>query len=273
MINLENLKIGADPELFAFDEDTKNFMSVHNVLQGTKDQPFPVNRGAVQVDGTAAEFNIEPVSCREDFLTNITTVQHQLQQILPNSYHLQAVPVATFQKDYFDKLPEECKLLGCDPDFNAWNHGQQNPDPEATDAQRVAGGHVHLGWTEDKDIHDPAHTAISMHLIRQLDFLLGLSSLSWDTDTIRRKTYGRAGAYRIKPYGVEYRTLSNAWLKHSDTILKVYDLSVAAVKAATEDIWFEDRFGPVAEEIINKSNTKEAEAILSTIREEFDIAV
>jgi hypothetical protein len=34
----------------------------------------------------------------------------------------------------------------------------------------------------------------------------------WDKDTERRKLYGKPGAFRPKPYGCEYRVLSNAWV-------------------------------------------------------------
>jgi hypothetical protein len=37
--------------------------------------------------------------------------------------------------------------------------------------------------------------------------------LFWDSDVNRRLLYGKAGTIRIKPYGIEYRTLSNFWLK------------------------------------------------------------
>jgi hypothetical protein len=41
--------------------------------------------------------------------------------------------------------------------------------------------------------------------------------------------YGAAGAFRPKPYGVEYRVLSNAWLTTEDRMRFVFDQTVAAV--------------------------------------------
>ena len=55
-----------------------------------------------------------------------------------------------------------------------------------------------------------------------LDMYLGLPSLIWDRDTKRRSLYGDFGAFRPKPYGLEYRVLSNAWLAHTRTIGFVY---------------------------------------------------
>ena len=52
-----NILIGADPELFVKKDGV--VVSGHDLIQGTKADPFPVQDGAVQVDGMALEFNIE----------------------------------------------------------------------------------------------------------------------------------------------------------------------------------------------------------------------
>jgi hypothetical protein len=55
-------KIGADPEFFLRDKATGKFVSAHGLIPGTKRQPMKVDKGAVQVDGMALEFNIDPVT-------------------------------------------------------------------------------------------------------------------------------------------------------------------------------------------------------------------
>jgi hypothetical protein len=42
--------------------------------------------------------------------------------------------------------------------------------------------------------------------------------------------YGKAGAVRAKSYGVEYRVLSNFWLKSEELMGEVYDRAVSAAK-------------------------------------------
>src|SRR3546814_9474953 len=43
--------------------------------------------------------------------------------------------------------------------------------------------------------------------------------------------YGAAGAFRTKPYGVEYRVLSNAWLKDSKLMSWVYKNTILGFNA------------------------------------------
>jgi hypothetical protein len=66
---------------------------------------------------------------------------------------------------------------------------------------------------------------------RQLDFYLGLPSLLFEPQSVRRELYGRAGACRITHYGVEYRVLGNTWLRDIDLVRLVYRNTVAGMNA------------------------------------------
>jgi hypothetical protein len=68
-------------------------------------------------------------------------------------------------------------------------------------------------------------------MARLMDRYLGVPSLGWDKDQIRRKTYGKAGNCRVKEYGVEYRALSNAWLFEPTIMRYVFDATIKAAKA------------------------------------------
>ncbi len=52
--------IGADPEVFL--KVGKKNISSHGLINGDKKNPLKVDKGAVQIDGTALEFNIDPAS-------------------------------------------------------------------------------------------------------------------------------------------------------------------------------------------------------------------
>ena len=143
-------------------------------------------------------------------------------------------PIAHFGADLIRNQPREARELGCEPDFDAWNRGKANPKPNAEVPFRTASGHVHIGWTEEQDITDPDHLEACNMFSKQLDFMLGIPSLLWDDDVTRRLLYGKAGCYRPKSYGMEYRTLSNVWLKNPEHIDFVVAQSIDAFKALVD---------------------------------------
>lgn len=209
---LPNFKFGCDPELFIMNEDGV-FVGAEGLIPGTKDDPYPVDCGAVQVDGMAAEFNINPATSFEEFDHNIVTVLGELKKFLPKGHKLVATPAVTFTPEVWEATPDHAKVLGCSPDYNAWT-GQVNPPPkcETNPYLRTASGHLHFGWRDYGVPTEPRHVKHCRDLVRQLDWYLGAWSLDKDPDPTRRLLYGKAGACRFKPYGVEYRVLSNFWV-------------------------------------------------------------
>ncbi len=208
---MSNLLIGADPEFFV-KKDGK-FVSAYGLIEGTKKNPLKVEGGAVQVDGMALEININPAATFAEFEQNYQNVMSNLRRMVPDDYEFAFVPVADFDPDYIKSQPDEARALGCDPDFNAYT-GEANNPPDAAKNFRTASGHFHLGWTEDEDIKNPEHIEACQMMTKQLDCGIGLKGIVYDTDNRRRELYGKAGAYRPKPYGVEYRVLSNFWLSN-----------------------------------------------------------
>lgn len=215
----EKIKVGADPEVFVFNTADGSYVSGHDLIPGTKWAPHPVKHGAVQVDGMALEFNIEPATSDLNFIHNIGSVFDQLSNMVKEQnpmLELRATPVADFSQEYFDGLPYMVKELGCEPDFDA-NTSKPNPKPNGDRPFRTASGHIHIGWAKAIDAYAPEHFADCCEIVKELDGALFLPSLLWDKDTRRRSLYGNRGAFRPKAYGLEYRVLSNAWLR--DTLL------------------------------------------------------
>lgn len=226
---MDGFLFGCDPELFVTNEKGE-FVTAEGLIPGTKQEPHKVTYGAVQVDGMAAEFNIDPVSSFEDFDRNITAVTKQLKAMLPKGYNLECVPSIVFDKEHWEDAPDEAKQLGCTPDFNAWT-GEVNPPPYLPENPRLrtASGHLHIGWTDDADTSSTEHLDNCRDLVKQLDWYLGGWSIHVDKDKTRRELYGKAGACRYKPYGVEYRVLSNFWLKNKATRLGVWNRMQTAI--------------------------------------------
>jgi hypothetical protein len=99
--------------------------------------------------------------------------------------------------------------------------------PDANEVFRTGAGHIHIGWTDDQPCTND-HFNDCKRLARQLDYYLGLPSMFWDNDTKRRLLYGKAGAFRPKHYGMEYRVLSNLWLNSEKLQRFIFKNSVKA---------------------------------------------
>lgn len=205
-----NVLIGTDPEVFVKDH-SGDIISAHGMVQGTKENPFKVKGGAVQVDGMALEFNIDPAHNEQEFTQRVKGVQDILAEMVKEHGTLEPIPTAHFTKEYMASQPHEALELGCEPDYNAYTR-KVNPRPNGAALFRTGAGHIHIGWTEGADPYGADHFDDCCTLVKILDaILLPLSEL-WDGDEQRRELYGAEGAFRPKSYGVEYRVLSNAWL-------------------------------------------------------------
>lgn len=229
--------IGCDPELFLIDQDGK-FRSAHNLIPGSKHNPTEVLSGAIQPDGTAAEFNIHPATTAEEFCENIKNVLTELQDRISaknKDLRLVVTPTALFDKEYFRKLPGKAKLFGCEPDMNAYT-GEFSGPPPTKEPFRTAGGHIHVGWDQGLSVNDGAHIYDCQQAVKQLDSVLYPLSLLWDDDDKRRTLYGKIGSYRPKHYGVEYRPLSNMWVSDPDLQVWVFEATKHSMEMLDEDI-------------------------------------
>jgi hypothetical protein len=254
--------LGCDPELFVVNK-AGAFRSAYDMIPGTKEEPYAVKDGAVQVDGCALEFNTNPAGDVLEWVSNIKSVMNDLRAMVPEEYDFAIVPSCRFNGNHFRALPDKAKELGCTPDYNAYTLAANEP-PDNKTTMRTAAGHVHIGFCEGADPEDPAHIRRCATLVKQLDFYLGFSSLVWDKDTKRRAMYGKAGAFRPKPYGVEYRVLSNAWLLNEKRMEFVYNTSIRAVNDLLAGIRpFEKVSDIYLNHYINRSDEYGAKANLS----------
>lgn len=210
---MSEFTIGVDPEIFLRKDGQP--VSAHGLIPGDKKAPHPVPGGAIQVDGTAVEFNTEPVPYEdfEAFNAKIVTVMKNLAAEVKSkgNYQFNISPVQEYSQEYFDSIPDDAKELGCDPDYCAYTL-EQNPRPEGDRLFRTGAGHIHVGWGADIPTDNPEHHEICAGFVKMLDATIGLFMTVIDRDPRRRELYGKAGAYRAKPYGVEYRFPSNVWL-------------------------------------------------------------
>lgn len=251
------ITIGCDPEIFGFDPNKKEVVSLVGMIGGSKDKPLPVPFGSLQEDNVAAEIGITPAKTKHDFSFNINAVMAQLKQkVEAKGLDLLISPSAILKDEYL--LSEAALRFGCEPDLNAWTL-EWNPPPKADNPNlRSCGGHVHVGF-------DSPDMEKQMLLVRSMDIHLGLPSLFMDTDTRRRELYGKAGACRPKEYGVEYRTLSNFWLQSDKLMHWVFDQTHKAIKFVEENHSFlrENELHEDIQNSINTGNSNSAKDILN----------
>lgn len=220
------IKLGCDPEAFLQDVNGQLKSSI-GLIGGSKDSPMPLPIGegyCVQEDNVALEFNIPPAEGRSQFVESISKTLNFLTESIKDMYGY------TLSDKSADSFPAEelnnpmALQFGCEPDYNAWTKGV-NPKPKAEDANlRSCGGHVHIGYDKDK--------ADVPTVMQMMDLFLGVPSILMDSGELRKELYGKAGAYREKSYGGEYRTLSNFWIFNNRLIEWVWDNTSKAVDAA-----------------------------------------
>ena len=202
--------IGCDPEIFLVDQQQK-YKSVIGLLGANKWHPKPLTTvgHAVLEDNVAVEFNIPPCATSDDFLREIRFTMGKIKELLPADLEYSTASAVSFPESELNC--EQAWVFGCDPDYDAWKM-EENPKPCADDRNlRSCGGHIHVG--SDLAVAHP------VEVVRAMDLFLGVGSVNLDSGVLRRKLYGKAGAFRIKDYGVEYRTLSNFWI-FSDELVK-----------------------------------------------------
>ena len=234
------ITVGADPEFFLLRD--KQHVSAIGLVGGTKDYPRPLTKEgcAVQEDNVSVEFNIAPSHNHKEFIEQIQFVLQEIQKELPQYEFSQesAVLFAPTELQHPNAL-----VFGCEPDFNAWTK-EINPRPQAADAAlRSAGGHVHVGTDQDP-----------IEVIRAMDLFLGVPSVEMDPGTLRRQLYGKAGAFRPKNYGCEYRTLSNFWIWKEKTMEWVFQQAERAVAFVKAGNHLSDEEGQVIQACINNGD-------------------
>lgn len=222
-------KLGADPEVFLRAQNGSQFTSAHGLFPGTKESPHPIKGGGhVQVDGVAAEMNIPPAATQTEFVTNVHECMVGLKELVPQYRFMENSTVSLYNQK---NLPPESLQLSCSADTDAYTGVTNLPHNEKSMC-RSAGGHVHLGGIWEgagfNNVLPQQRYEDSLRLGRLMDKHLGVYSILWDKDKVRRRTYGKAGTIRVKPYGIEYRTLSNKWLFHDEIMKFVFDQSKKA---------------------------------------------
>lgn len=237
--NIENLyktvqSIGSDPEIFVVD-DKDELIPAYLFLKAKedKDETEKANIIGSQVsdsygqnifwDGFQAEFNLYGAGCLSWV---VDSAYHGLYAVLKRAKKYNKDARLTI-KTIMDIPPhlifdgkEEHVQFGCMPSYNVYN--LKGLTAKGQDVFfRSTGGHIHFGLNDTQKKKIPEY-------VRALDAILGVACVSmfgsYD-DPRRREYYGLAGEYRTPNHGLEYRTLSNAWMCHPAIMNIVFEMS------------------------------------------------
>lgn len=252
--------VGSDPELFIINTKTGKVVSSIGLIPGEKNNAYvapdmPKGFG-LEVDNILAEFNIPACKTKEDWIKSMEYMKEYIRSyIKQKNPDLDIKCVASSFVDDDQLQSTEAKLFGCDPDYNAYTE-EINPKPKGNNTNlRSAGMHIHIGYPKFNPIS-------SIQLVKYLDVFLGVPSVLYDTDTNRRQLYGKAGSFRLQPWGVEYRVLSSYFLQSPKTLSWVWDQVERAVTA-----WYNDEVLPssdIVQKIINTSDVDLASQVVKT---------
>ena len=206
-------KLGCDPEVFMRDLQGR-FRSSVGLIGGSKAHPLPLPIGdgyCVQEDNVALEFNIPPAAGAKEYVESIQKTLSFLSENIRSSYGFELANISAVSFPEEELQTAAAQTFGCDPDYNAWT-GKTNPSPKPPHPlMRSAGGHVHIETKKNP-----------CTVTQMCDLMPAVPAVFMDNGVERKQLYGKAGAHRTKPYGVEYRTLSNFWIFEDELIRWVW---------------------------------------------------
>jgi hypothetical protein len=242
------MRLGCDPEVFLVNPEGKH-ISVIGLIKADKWNPLQIQgmpEGfTLQEDNVALEYGIPPAATEDEFVSHIQAVMVKSKEWI-GDLTFSKLSATIFTKDQMNH--PLAHVFGCEPDFNAWTEKENKKPNPPHEYMRSAGGHIHV--ETDKNPY---------HVAQMMDLYLGVPSVVMDKGEDRRKLYGGMGACRPKPYGVEYRTLSNFWIFDEKLIRWAWRATERALHS-TVDVHDVEYY---IEEAINKGNKWMAEALIN----------
>lgn len=255
-----NVLVGADIEVFVKNAITGTIISAEGLIGGTKKNPLALERKgcALQEDNVMAEFNVPATNNPVDMYDNIVYTLNTITSRLPEGFDIEIAASAVIPEEFLQT--EQAMQIGCDPDFNAWiDAANTPPEIESLNGLRSCGGHIHISY-------DNPNKTTSKEIIKALDLFLTLPSIIMDTDTRRRTIYGKAGAHRLKSYGVELRTLSNFWIKDRESVKFIFNGIAKAINFINEGKILSIHDSTFLVQAINNQNVEAAKELIDKFK-------
>lgn len=249
---------GSDPELFIFNNKTKKVISAIDKIPGYKDDPYteglPEGFG-LQTDNILAEFNIPPVDNVDDFIHHIEFMKDFIKaKVKELNENFDILCQASSKVPAKELKHPQAREFGCDPDYCIYSTGPNAVTGATRTTLRSSGFHLHVGYPNN-------NIDTSLQMLRYVDAFVGIPSIIYDTDSERRKLYGKAGCFRLCKYGFEYRTLSSYWIANPSRLKFIWNQLIYALYAYEREY---DLPNPIEiQEIINNNDIDKAHQIIN----------
>lgn len=271
MSKVINPLIGADIEVFLMHKDTRELVSAEGYIDGTKHEPLNFDAShpfhIISLDNVAAEFGIPPVTDKEAFFNHIMKSLEYIQSRVPEELCTVVTPAGIFHDRFLQT--ENARTFGCEPDFCVWTQ-TVNEKPCAINPEtgeeiispnlRSAGGHIHIGHEAGSN-----NQQLNELLVKAMDLYVGVPSVLQEPDNDRKKLYGKAGCFRFKEYGVEYRTISNYYAGDKRLTDWVFEATQRAIDAVNNDFPIND-YGDRIMDAINNNNKVVAQTLINELQ-------
>lgn len=219
------------------------YKSAVPVLKGTREKREVIDGAQIFHDNVLAEVAIEHGATWHEVRHNFKKSLHALAEaVAPCKLNL----IASAEYPRAELKDPEAKEAGCSEERDAYTR-MTLPSQEGnikTGQFRTAGAHIHLGG--DGVLQNSIRLKL---VVYALDLFVAVPSLFLDNNIFareRRTMYGRAGSYREKTYGLEYRVLGPFWLRSPSTTELFYNLSMFAIDCVESGRF--DRFWSVNED-------------------------
>lgn len=247
------IALGCDPEFFfrmggkiieaekILPEEGLSYTKLHESSEfGLSSVVSSPNGGKVTIDGVQAEINPRAHKSVAGLASEMgSCIKHLSQNAEIGGYALDFSQIVHLDDSDLSKLSEKSVKFGCSASKNINIVGDSiiTVDPKKYN-YRSAGGHVHIGSLEQ---FDAVYEALRQpeRVVRLLDILLGNTCVMIDRsegNIERRKVYGKAGEFRTPPHGLEYRTLSNFWMRNYQLMSFVFEMSRLCVNLVADNL-------------------------------------
>ena len=240
-----DVSFGCDPEVFLVNKNGDvigcEWVVPDDGLRANKYGASSDRPPIVVRDGVQAELHIASTACRATFSNSlsrsIATLEYWARR---DGASISLNQVVNVKKSELSKLSDGARIVGCAPSLSIYGDPPPNVDGSAYPG-RSAGGHIHLGYNTPKGADK---LEVAEDIVAMLDVFVGNTSVLLDRDkkaAERRELYGRAGEFRLKPYGLEYRTLSNFWLHSPHLVTLILGLCDTAVSLVVGPAMMKER--------------------------------